>query len=138
MKILEDSFSYANQLGQRQGAGAVYLNVHHPDIMLFLDSKRENADEKIRIKSMSLGVVIPDIAFELAKNNEQMALFSPYDITKVYGKAMTDISITKEYYNMLKNRDISKTFISARANYFKQLLNYISKVDILIYYLMIQ
>ncbi len=32
MKLLEDSFSYANQLGARQGAGAVYLNAHHPDI----------------------------------------------------------------------------------------------------------
>lgn len=114
MKILEDSFSYANQLGQRQGAGAVYLNVHHPDIMLFLDTKRENADEKIRIKSLSLGIVITNITFELAKNNEEMALFSPYDIQKVYGKPMTDISITKEYYNMLNNPKIKKTFISAR------------------------
>ena len=59
MKLLEDSFSYANQLGARQGAGAVYLNAHHPDIMRFLDTKRENADEKIRIKTLSLGVVIP-------------------------------------------------------------------------------
>lgn len=114
MKILEDSFSYANQLGQRQGAGAVYLNAHHPDIMTFLDSKRENADEKIRIKSLSLGIVIPDITFELAKNNEQMALFSPYDIEKVYGKAMSDIAITKEYYHMLNNPNIKKTFIGAR------------------------
>ncbi|MDO4592486.1 MAG: ribonucleotide reductase N-terminal alpha domain-containing protein, partial [Comamonadaceae bacterium] len=48
MKLLEDGFSYANQLGARQGAGAVYLNAHHPDIMRFLDTKRENADEKIR------------------------------------------------------------------------------------------
>ena len=37
---------------QRQGAGAVYLNAHHPDIMTFLDTKRENADEKIRIKTL--------------------------------------------------------------------------------------
>src|SRR5699024_12875899 len=44
MKVLEDIFSYANQLGQRQGAGAVYLNAHHPDIMRFLDTKRENAE----------------------------------------------------------------------------------------------
>ena len=66
MKLLEDSFSYANQLGARQGAGAVYLHAHHPDIMRFLDTKRENADEKIRIKTLSLGVVIPDITFELA------------------------------------------------------------------------
>ena len=78
MKILEDSFSYANQLGARQGAGAVYLNVHHPDIMEFLDTKRENADEKVRIKTLSLGVVIPDITFELARENKDMYLFSPY------------------------------------------------------------
>ena len=53
MKLLEDSFSYANQLGARQGAGAVYLHAHHPDIYRFLDTKRENADEKIRIKTLS-------------------------------------------------------------------------------------
>ncbi|SUH35531.1 ribonucleoside-diphosphate reductase 2 subunit alpha [Salmonella enterica subsp. enterica] len=77
MKMLEDAFSYANQLGARQGAGAVYLHAHHPDILRFLDTKRENADEKIRIKTLSLGVVIPDITFRLAKENAQMALFSP-------------------------------------------------------------
>ena len=114
MKLLEDSFSYANQLGQRQGAGAVYLSAHHPQIMQFLDTKRENADEKVRIKSLSLGVVIPDITFELAKENKKMALFSPYDIKREYGKPMSDISITKEYQNLLNNPRIKKTFISAR------------------------
>lgn len=114
MKLLEDSFSYANQLGQRQGAGAVYLSAHHPQIMQFLDTKRENADEKVRIKSLSLGVVIPDITFELAKENKKMALFSPYDIKREYGKPMSDISITKEYQNLLNNPYIKKTFISAR------------------------
>src|SRR3546814_15510200 len=54
MKLLEDSFPYANQLGARQGAGAVYLHAHHPDIYRFLDTKRENADENIRIKTLSL------------------------------------------------------------------------------------
>lgn len=114
MKLLEDSFSYANQLGQRQGAGAVYLSAHHPQIMQFLDTKRENADEKVRIKSLSLGVVIPDITFELAKENKKMALFSPYDIKREYGKPMSDISITKEYQNLLNNPRIKKTFINAR------------------------
>jgi len=70
--MLEDAFSYANQLGARQGAGAVYLNAHHPDILKFLDTKRENADEKVRIKSLSLGVVIPDITLDLARTNEDM------------------------------------------------------------------
>ncbi len=114
MKMLEDAFSYANQLGSRQGAGAVYLNVHHPDIMKFLDTKRENADEKIRIKTLSLGVVIPDITFELAKNNEDMYLFSPYDVERVYGKPFCDISITEHYKEMVDNPDIRKKKIKAR------------------------
>lgn len=114
MKILEDTFSYANQLGQRQGSGAVYLNVHHPEILTVLDTKRENADEKIRIKSLSLGVIIPDITFELAKENKDMALFSPYDVEKVYGKPLSDISITKEYQNLIDNPKIKKTYINAR------------------------
>lgn len=114
MKLLEDSFSYANQLGARQGAGAVYLHAHHPDIMSFLDTKRENADEKIRIKSLSLGVVIPDITFHLAKKNEDMYLFSPYDVERVYGVPFTEISVTEKYYEMVDNPQIKKKKISAR------------------------
>ncbi|WP_281412872.1 class 1b ribonucleoside-diphosphate reductase subunit alpha [Rhizobium changzhiense] len=114
MKLLEDSFSYANQLGARQGAGAVYLNAHHPDIMRFLDTKRENADEKIRIKTLSLGVVVPDITFELARNNEDMYLFSPYDVERVYGVPFTEISVTEKYREMADDARISKKKIKAR------------------------
>ena len=114
MKLLEDSFSYANQLGSRQGAGAVYLNAHHPDIMSFFDTKRENADEKIRIKTLSLGVVIPDITFELAKNNEDMYLFSPYDVERAYGKPFSEISVTEKYHEMVANPRITKKKIKAR------------------------
>ncbi|MGU3400875.1 class 1b ribonucleoside-diphosphate reductase subunit alpha [Brucellaceae bacterium D45D] len=114
MKLLEDSFSYANQLGARQGAGAVYLHAHHPDIMRFLDTKRENADEKIRIKTLSLGVVIPDITFELAKNDEDMYLFSPYDVERVYGVPLTEISVTEKYREMVDDARIHKKKIKAR------------------------
>ena len=114
MKILEDSFSYANQLGARQGAGAVYLNAHHPDIMKFLDTKRENADEKTRIKTLSIGVVVPDITLELAKTNEDMYLFSPYDVERVYGKPMADISVTELYQEMVDDPRIRKSKIKAR------------------------
>lgn len=114
MKLLEDSFSYANQLGARQGAGAVYLHAHHPDILSFLDTKRENADEKVRIKTLSLGVVIPDITFHLAKNNEDMYLFSPYDVQRVYGVPFTEISVTEKYREMVDNPEIRKKKISAR------------------------
>ncbi|UNX56538.1 class 1b ribonucleoside-diphosphate reductase subunit alpha [Georgenia sp. TF02-10] len=115
MKLLEDSFSYANQLGARQGAGAVYLHAHHPDIMRFLDTKRENADEKIRIKTLSLGVVIPDITFELAKKNEDMYLFSPYDVERVYGVPFSEINVSEKYHEMVDDGRIRKTKLSARG-----------------------
>src|SRR5699024_10298876 len=114
MKLLEDSFSYANQLGARQGAGAVYLHAHHPDIFKFLDTKRENADEKIRIKTLSLGVVIPDTTFELAKRNDDMYLFSPYDVEREYGKPFGDVNVSECYREMVDNPNISKKKIQAR------------------------
>ena len=114
MKMLEDAFSYANQLGARQGAGAVYLHAHHPDILRFLDTKRENADEKIRIKTLSLGVVIPDITFKLAKENAQMALFSPYDIERLYGKPFGDVAISELYDELIADDRIRKKYINAR------------------------
>ena len=120
MKILEDSFSYANQLGARQGAGAVYLHAHHPDIMAFLDTKRENADEKVRIKTLSLGVVVPDITFELAKQNREMHLFSPYDVLRETGVALSDQSVTEHYDEFVANPRIRSTTISARE-FFKTL-----------------
>ncbi|CAH5413341.1 Ribonucleoside-diphosphate reductase 2 subunit alpha, partial [Enterobacter cloacae] len=120
MKMLEDAFSYANQLGARQGAGAVYLHAHHPDILRFLDTKRENADEKIRIKTLSLGVVIPDITFRLAKENAEMALFSPYDIERIYGKAFGDVAISERYDELVADDRIRKKYINAR-DFFQRL-----------------
>ncbi|WP_336233084.1 class 1b ribonucleoside-diphosphate reductase subunit alpha [Citrobacter farmeri] len=114
MKMLEDAFSYANQLGARQGAGAVYLHAHHPDILRFLDTKRENADEKIRIKTLSLGVVIPDVTFRLAKENAQMALFSPYDVERLYGKPFGDIAISERYDELVADERVRKKYIHAR------------------------
>ncbi len=114
MKLFEDSFKYSNQLGQRQGAGVVYLNVFHPDIIDFLATRKENADEAVRIKMLSLGVIVPDKYYELVKNDEYMHLFSPYDVEREYGVPFSYVDITKEYENMLGNPKIRKTTIKAR------------------------
>lgn len=114
MKLLEDSFSYSNQMGQRNGAGVVYLSVFHPDIMNFLATKKENADEKIRVKTLSLGLTVPDKFYELIKNNSDMFLFSPYDVERVYGKPFNYVDITAEYDAMVANKQIRKKKIRAR------------------------
>ncbi|HFM5626398.1 TPA: ribonucleotide reductase N-terminal alpha domain-containing protein, partial [Enterococcus faecium] len=114
MKLLEDSFSYSNQLGQRNGAGAVYLSVFHPDVVSFLSAKKENADEKIRVKTLSLGLVVPDKFYELAEKDEMMYLFSPYDVERIYGKPYAYVNITEEYDNLVNNPEIKKSKIRAR------------------------
>ncbi|OJF92208.1 ribonucleoside-diphosphate reductase subunit alpha [Alkalibacterium sp. 20] len=124
MKLLEDSFSYSNQLGQRNGAGAVYLNVFHPDILRFLSTKKENADEKVRVKTLSLGLVVPDKFYELAADNQEMYLFSPYDVERFYGEPFSYVDITKEYDKLVANPEIKKTKINAR-----ELENEISKLQ---------
>lgn len=115
MKLFEDSFKYSNQLGQRQGAGVTYLNIFHPDIMDFLATRKENADEQVRIKTLSLGVVVPDKFYELLANDEYMHLFSPYDVEREYEVPFSYVDITKEYSNMVKNPKIRKKTMKART-----------------------
>ena len=113
-KVLEDTFSYFDQLGQRQGAGAIYVHANHPDVMEVLDSKKENADEKIRLKTLSIGIIIPDIAFELARDNDDMYLFSPHDVEKVEGKPFTDCVVSERYWDWVDDGRITKKKVKAR------------------------
>ncbi|CAM5193916.1 Ribonucleoside-diphosphate reductase OS=Ureibacillus acetophenoni OX=614649 GN=SAMN05877842_10662 PE=3 SV=1 [Ureibacillus acetophenoni] len=107
-KLLENSFSYSNQLGQRNGSGVTYLNIFHADIENFISSKKPNADDKIRLATLSTGIIIPNIFFELMRRDKDIVLFSPYDIYKEYGKRMSEISISEMYYELLDNPNIRK------------------------------
>jgi ribonucleoside-diphosphate reductase alpha chain len=107
-KLLENSFSYSNQLGQRNGSGVAYLNIFHADIENFISSKKPNADDKIRLATLSTGIIVPNLFFELMKRDKDVVLFSPYDIYKVFGKRMSEISMTEMYYVLLDHPDIRK------------------------------
>ena len=99
---------------QRGGAGVVYLNIFHQDVLEFLATRKENADDKVRIKMLSLGLVIPDKFYELVENNESMHLFSPYDIEKEYGVKFSQFDITKRYDELVLNPHIRKKTVNAR------------------------
>lgn len=102
-KLLENSFSYSNQLGQRNGSGVVYLNIFHADIEKFISAKKPNADDKIRLVTLSTGIIIPDIFFDLMEQDKSIALFSPYDIYNEYGTRMSEISISEMYQELVDN-----------------------------------
>lgn len=114
MKIMEDTFSYANQLGQRPGAGAVYLNIFHSDIEEFLDCKKINVDEKVRIKSLSIGIIVPDKFMELAEKDEAAYLIYPHTVMQEYGKYLDELDMDLMYEELITNPNIKKKKINAR------------------------
>ena len=115
MKLLEDVFSYANQLGQRPGAGAAYLNVFHSDIEEFLDCKKINVDEKVRIKSLSIGVIIPDKFMELAEKDEPFYIFYPHSVFRNYGQYLDEMDMNEMYQQLVDNPKVRKKRLSARV-----------------------
>lgn len=116
MKLLDNNFRYADQMGQRTGAGAVYLNVFHSDIEDFLNTKKLNADDDIRIKTLSMGVVLPDKMIELARDNKDMYVFYPHTVYQEYDQDFANIAIEmdKWYDELVDNKNVRKRKINPR------------------------
>lgn len=124
MKLLEDSFSYVNQLGQRPGAGAAYLNIFHWDVEEFLDTKKINADEKSRIQTLSIGLIVPSKFIELAKANQPMYVFAPHTVFEATGNHLDDLNIDECYEQLVQHQGIKKRLVDAR-----RLLTQIAKMQ---------
>jgi ribonucleoside-diphosphate reductase alpha chain len=108
LKLMEDAFSYADQMGQRKGSGAGYYNIFGWDIIEFLDCKKINADEKARIKTLSIGLIIPNKFYELAAQNKPLFVFGPHSVQKAYGKHLDDMDMDEMYEELLANELVTK------------------------------
>lgn len=124
-KSLEMSFQYADQLGQRPGAGAVYLNIFHADLPEFLDTKKVNADEGLRLATISTGLIVPDKFMELAKKNQPFYMFYPHNVYKHYGIHLDDMNMSEMYDVLVANPNIKKREGSAR-----DILNQVAKMQL--------
>jgi ribonucleoside-diphosphate reductase alpha chain len=116
MKLLEDGFSYADQMGQRKGAGAFYLNIFHGDSVRFLDTKKINADEKIRMKTLSTGLIVPERFIQLMEADEQFYLFSPLSVYQEYGTHLDDMDLDVMYDELVANPNVEKELCELTAN----------------------
>ncbi|ASB87695.1 class 1b ribonucleoside-diphosphate reductase subunit alpha [Bacillus sonorensis] len=114
MKLLDNAFRYADQMGQRQGAGAAYLNVFHADIDAFLDTKKISADEDVRVKTLSIGVVIPDKFIELAREDRDAYVFYPHTVYKEYGEHLDEMDIGEMYDKLVENPNVRKDKVNPR------------------------
>ncbi|TLS51266.1 class 1b ribonucleoside-diphosphate reductase subunit alpha [Paenibacillus antri] len=115
LKLMEDAFSYADQMGQRKGSGAAYYNIFGWDVMEFLDSKKINADEKTRLKTLSIGLIVPQKFYDLAERNEPLHVFAPYTVYKAYGAHLDDLDVDAMYETLLADDRVKKKVVmSAR------------------------
>lgn len=124
-KSLEGGFSYADQLGQRPGAGAVYLNIFHYDVEEFLDTKKVNADEDLRLSTISTGLIVPSKFFDLAKEGKDFYMFAPHTVKQEYGVTLDDIDLEKYYDDMVANPNVEKKKKDAR-----EMLNMIAQTQL--------
>lgn len=90
MKQLNNTAVSVDQLGQRQGSIAVYLDVWHRDIFSFLDAKLNNGDERLRTHDLFTGVCLPDLFMEKVEERGDWYLFDPHEVRRVMGWSLED------------------------------------------------
>ncbi|MCL6570317.1 MAG: ribonucleoside-diphosphate reductase subunit alpha [Bacillus sp. (in: Bacteria)] len=110
MKQLNTIAVNVDQLGQRQGAISVYLDVWHKDIFSFLDAKLNNGDERQRTHDLFTGVTLPDLFMEQVEKRGDWFLFDPYEVKKVMGYYLQDFYDENETKNNNNQRVVSGEF----------------------------
>lgn len=121
IKQLNNTAVSVDQLGQRQGAIAVYLDVWHRDIMTFLDLKLNNGDERLRAHDIFTGVCLPDIFMEAVDAREDWHLFDPHEVRVKMGYSLEDFydeqrgegSFREKYAECVANEDLSRQTVPA-------------------------
>ena len=110
-KVMEDLFSYINQLNSRPGSGSLNLSIFHNDIEELINSKKVNADEKLRLKTLSICVVIPDKFMEILKDNstKYYYTFYPKNIYDILGIQLSQLNMNEWYDKLINDRRIRKT-----------------------------
>ncbi|MBY6035414.1 ribonucleoside-diphosphate reductase subunit alpha [Fictibacillus nanhaiensis] len=98
MKQLNNTAVSVDQLGQRQGAIAVYLDIWHRDILEYLDAKLNNGDERMRTHDLFTGICIPDLFMEQVEKREDWYLFDPHEVRQLMGFSLED------YYDETKGK----------------------------------
>lgn len=121
MKQLNNTAVSVDQLGQRQGAIAVYTDVWHKDAPAFIDARLNNGDERLRTHDLSLGLCIPDLFMEKVEAREMWYLFDPYEVKKTMGWSLEDSydeergkgTFRNRYQEVVDNKSISRVEIPA-------------------------
>ena len=129
IKQLNNTAVSVDQLGQRKGAIAVYLDIWHRDIEAFLDLRLNNGDQRLRAHDIFTSVCIPDVFMESVERRGDWYLFDPYEVKRVKGWYLQDFydenrgegSFRQRYEEVVADERISRKTVRA-IDIFKRIM----------------
>ncbi|EAE8093643.1 ribonucleoside-diphosphate reductase subunit alpha [Listeria monocytogenes] len=121
IKQLNNTAVSVDQLGQRKGAIAVYLDVFHKDIESFLDLRLNNGDQRLRAHDVFTAVCVPDIFMEAVERRGEWYLFDPHEVKAKKGWYLQDFydeskgegTFREKYEELVADETISKKIVKA-------------------------
>lgn len=111
LKVVNETMRYVNQGGRRAGSAAIYKEPHHPDIMGFLDLRKNHGNEDDRARDLFMGMWNSDLFMERVEKNQPWSLFDPDacpNLDKVWGDEY------KALYTKYENEGKASRIIMAR------------------------
>lgn len=119
MKLVNDTAVAVDQLGMRQGAVAVYLDVWHKDLPEFLQLRTNNGDDRMKAHDIFPAVCYPDLFWQMAQDNldQTWHLFCPNDIKRLKGYSLEDYhgkEWEKRYQECIHDQRLSRREISIK------------------------
>ena len=119
IRLANDTAVAVDQLGVRQGAVAVYLDIWHKDIPEFMGLRTNNGDDRMKAHDVFPGVCVPDLFWRLTRDdiNADWHMFDPHEVEKKYGRALEDTygeEFEKFYNKLVEDKDISRRTMSVK------------------------
>ena len=119
MKLVNDTAVAVDQLGMRQGAVAVYLDVWHKDLPEFLQLRLNNGDDRMKAHDIFPAVCYPDLFWRMAKEdlNQPWHLFCPHEIQSVKGYCLEDFygeEWERRYHDCVADERLSRRTLTLK------------------------
>lgn len=119
IKLVNDTATAVDQLGVRQGAVAVYLDVWHRDLPQFLQLRTNNGDDRQKAHDVFPAVCYPDLFWRLAQDSLDHIwyLMDPHEILIKKGYALEDSygdEWEEKYWDCVHDQNIQKVSMQLR------------------------
>ena len=131
IKQLNNTAVSVDQLGQRKGAVAVYLDIWHRDIEAFLDLRLNNGDQRLRAHDVFTSICIPDLFMEAVERRGDWYLFDPHEVKRIKGWYLQDFfdesrgdpngSFRRRYEEVVADERIARKTVKA-IDIFKRIM----------------